>query len=238
MLLSHFVAALSALVRSVQYAGVLSISRAERVRYVKKSIRLALCFAGFGTPWNLIEAWKAGQAGFFCCAYDVVTDWRHFDEAARRGLESILNDFSQFELRHMAWALYDKESNDRLEDDGLERGAISLRFILKMMGCEAQREATWGNLDDLGQLLQIVDDVFDYEDDVAAGEQNCLRTPNKDVYLGRLFEGLSNEITHELFGRARSVLVLAIAHARKKGAKLLSTAPVNRDSESPRNYTI
>ena len=238
MLLSHFVAALSALLRSIQYAGVLSISRAERVRYVKKSIRLALCFAGFGTPWNLVEAWKAGQAGFFCCAYDVATDWRHFDEEARRGLESILNDFSQFELRHMAWALYDKESNDRLEDAGLERGAISLRFILKMMGCETQREATWGDLDDLGQLLQIVDDVFDYEDDVAAGEQNCLRTPNKDVYLGRLFEGLSNERTHKLFGRARSVLVLAIAHARKKGAKLLATAPVNRDGESPRNYTI
>jgi hypothetical protein len=238
MLLSHFVAALSALVRSVQYAGVLSISRAERVRYVKKSIRLALCFAGFGTPWNLTEAWKAGQAGFFCCAYDVVTDWRHFDDESRRSLESILNDFSQSELRHMAWALYDKESNDRLEDDGLERGAISLRFILKMMGCETQREATWGDLDDLGQLLQIVDDVFDYEDDVAAGEQNCLRTPNKDVYLGRLFEGLSNERTHKLFGHARSVLVLAIAHARKKGAKLLATAPADRGSEFPRNHSI
>ena len=138
----------------------------------------------------------------------------------------------------MAWALYDKESNDRLDDDGLERGAISLRFILKMMGCETQREAAWGDLDDLGQLLQIVDDVFDYEDDAAAGEQNCLRTPNKDVYLGRLFEGLNSERTHKLFGRARSVLVLAIAHARKKGAKLLATAPVNRDGESPRNYTI
>jgi hypothetical protein len=238
MLLSHFVAALSAFVRSVQYAGVLSISRAERVRYVKKSVRLALCFAGFGTSWNLVEAWKAGQAGFFCCAYDVVTDWRHFDEEERSSLERILNDFSQPELRHMAWALYDKESNDRLEDDGLERGAISLRFILKMMGCETQREATWGDLDDLGQLLQIVDDVYDYEDDVAAGEQNCLRTPNKDVYLGRLFEGLSDERTHKLFGRARSVLVLAIAHARKKGEKLLATAPTDRGSEFPRNHSI
>src|ERR1043166_945148 len=112
----------------------------------------------------------------------------------------------------MAWALYDKESNDRLEDDGLERGAISLRFILKMMGCETQREATWGDLDDLGQLLQIVDDVFDYEDDVAAGEQNCLRTPNKDVYLGRLFEGLSNERTHQLFGRDRKSTRLNSSH--------------------------
>lgn len=238
MLLSHFVAALSAFVRSIQYAGVLRISRAERVRYVKKSVRLALCFAGFGTPWNLIEAWKAGQAGFFCCAYDVVTDWRHFDEEERSSLERILDDFSQPELRHMAWALYDKESNDRLEDDGLERGAISLRFILKMMGCETQREASWGDLDALGQLLQIVDDVFDYEDDAAADDKNCLRTTNKDVYLGRLLDGLSSERTHTLFGRTPSVLALAIAHARKKGAKLLTTAPVDRGGESPRNYGI
>jgi hypothetical protein len=238
MILSHFVAALSALVHSVQYAGVLRISRAEQVRYFKKSIRLALCFAGFGTPWNLIEAWKAGQAGFFCCAYDVVTDWRHFDNKARRGLESILNDFSQFELRHIAWTLYDKESNDQLEEDGLERGAISLRFILKMMGCEKQREASWGDLDDLGQLLQIVDDVFDYEDDAAAGDQNCLRTANRAVYLGRLLEGLNSENTHRLFGRARAVLVLAIAHARKKGTKLLAQTSVDRESEFPRNYSI
>lgn len=238
MILSHFVAAFSAFVRSVQYARVLRISRTERVRYFKKSIRLALCFAGLATPWNLIEAWKAGQAGFFCCAYDVATDWRHFDNKARRSLESILNDFSQFELRHIAWTLYDKESNDQLKDDGLERGAISLRFILKMMGCEMQREASWGDLDELGQLLQIVDDVFDYEDDTTAGDQNCLRTANRAVYLARLLEGLSSERTNRLFGRARSVLVLAIAHARKKGTKLLAQTSVDRESEFPRNYSI
>ena len=64
MILSHIVAALSAFVRSVQYAGVLRISKAERVRYVKKAVRLALCYAGFGTFWNLREAWKAGEAAF------------------------------------------------------------------------------------------------------------------------------------------------------------------------------
>ena len=84
------------------------------------------------------------------------------------------------------------------------------------MGCETQREAMWGDLNDLGQLLQIVDDVFDYEDDAAVGDQNCLGTANRDVYLGRLLEGLNSEKTHRLFGRARSVLIIAIAHARKK----------------------
>ena len=221
MILAHIVAALGAFLRSVQCAGVLKISQAERVRYVKKSIRLALCYAGFGIPWNLMEAWKAGEAAFLSCAYDVVTDWRHFDKEARSAFENILTDLSRPELRELALTLYDKDLANQLSRDGLERGAIALEFILKTMGCEKQRAATWGDLIDLGELLQIVDDVFDYEDDAAAGDQNCLLTANRAIYLTRFLEGLSTERSRTLFGRAHSVLVLAIAHARNKGTKLL-----------------
>lgn len=238
MILSHLVAALSAFTRSIQYAGVLGISKAELVRYVKKSVRLALCYAGFGTPWNLTEGWKAGEAAFLSCAYDVVTDWRYFDGKARRAFESALTDLSRPELRELALTLYDKELTNQLSEDGLERGAIALRFILKTMGCEAQREAAWGDLNDLGELLQIVDDVLDYEDDSAVGDQNCLRTANRAVYLSQLLEGLSSERTHRLFGHSRSVLILAIAHARKKGAELQAKTSVGQESEVPRNYSI
>lgn len=220
MIISHLVAALSAFIRSVQYARVLRISNAERVRYVKKSLRLALCYAGFAAHWNLMEAWKAGEAAFLSCAYDVVTDWRDFDEKARSAFESILTDLSQPELRELALMLYDKDLNHELSGDGLERGAIALRFILKTMGCEKQREATWGDLTDLGELLQIVDDVLDYEDDASAGHQNCLITANRTIYLTRLLGGLNSQNCRRLFGRARSVLVLAIAHAREKGTTL------------------
>jgi hypothetical protein len=222
MILSHIVAALSAFVRSVQYAGVLRISKAELVPYVKKSVRLALCYAGFGTLWNSREAWKAGEAAFLSCAYDVVTDWRKFDKEARDAFEGVLTALSGVELRELALTLYDKEIHNQLLDDGLERGAIALRFILKTMRCETQREVAWGDLDELGELLQIVDDVLDYEDDAAANDLNCLRTAKRDVYLGRLLEGLSSERTHRLFGQTRSVLVLAIAHARKKGTEMLT----------------
>jgi hypothetical protein len=237
MIFSHLVAALSAFLRSVKYASVLKISRAEQVPYVKKALRLALCYAGFGAPWNLKEAWKAGEAAFLSCAYDVVTDWRRFGEEERRAFEDISKSLSGVELRELALALYDKDLKSQLSEDGLERGAIALRFILKTMGCEAQREAAWGDLDELGALLQIVDDVLDYEDDVAADQQNCLRTANRDVYLTRLLEGLSGEKTRRLFG-ARSVLVFAIAGARKKGAKLLAKTSTGGERESPRDYSF
>ena len=221
MILSHLVAALRAFMLSLQYAKALEISRSERMRYIKKSARLALCFAGFGTPWSSTEAWRAGQAAFFCCAYDVVTDWRHFDDEAARLLETILCGFSQLELYPLALTLYEKESKNELADDGLERGAVTLRFIVRMLGCEKEREASWGDLDHLGQLLQIVDDVYDYEDDVSNGEQNCLITENRDEYLRRLLRELSPEITRRCFG-SPSVLAFAIAQARKKGTRLLS----------------
>jgi hypothetical protein len=220
MILSHLIAVLSAFLRSVQYAGALRISRSERVSYTKKSIRLALCYAGFGTPWNLKEAWKAGEAAFLSCAYDVVTDWRHFDRQARDSFERILTKLSNVELRTLAMTLYDTDSSNQLSGDGLERGAVALEFILKTMECEKQRAAAWGDLNKLGELLQIVDDVFDYEDDIAVGDQNCLTTPNRTAYLTLLLEDLNRENSRRLFG-PRSVLVSAIAQARKKARILL-----------------
>jgi hypothetical protein len=224
MILSHLTAAFSALVRSIQYAGVLAIARVERLRYLKKSLRLGLCYAGFGDAWNLKEAWKAGEAAFLSCAYDVVTDWQEFDEKARGAFESILGELSSPELQELALRLYDQDSNNQLSENGLERGAVALRFILKMMGCEKQREARWGDLTDLGELLQIVDDIYDYEDDAAAGEQNCLTTANRNVYLNRLLESLGRQDTRRLFGHAPSVLVFAIGQARKKARALLANS--------------
>ena len=222
MILSHLIAVFSAFLRSLQYAGALRISRSERVSYTKKCIRLALCYAGFGTPWSLKEAWKAGEAAFLSCAYDVATDWRHFDEEARGAFERILINLSRVELRILAMALYEKDAKNQLSEDGLERGAIALEFILKTMECQQERAAKWGDLIKLGELLQIVDDVLDYEDDTAAGDQNCLSTANRVGYLKQLCHALSRENSQRLFG-SRSVLVFAIAQARKKATVLLSS---------------
>jgi hypothetical protein len=171
-----------------------------------------------------MEAWKAGEAAFLSCAYDVVTDWQNFDAKARAAFESILSELSEPDLQELALTLYDKDLNNQLSESGLERGAVALRFILKMMGCEKQREARWGDLTDLGELLQIVDDIFDYEDDAAVGEQNCLTTAKRDIYLRRLLEHLSRQNTRRLFGHTPSVLLLAIDHARKKARALLSNS--------------
>jgi hypothetical protein len=98
---------------------------------MKKSLRLGLCYAGFAVPWNPTEAWKAGEAAFLSCAYDVVTDWHGFDAKGRSVFKSILIHLSEPQLQELALTLYDKDSQKQLCENGLERGAIALRFILK-----------------------------------------------------------------------------------------------------------
>src|ERR1041384_7405499 len=109
MILSQSVAAVSAFTLSIRYGHVLGIRGREWNRYLKKSVSLGLCYAGFGSPRQVRQAWKAGEAGFLCSAYDVVTDWRHFDPGARKLFEGIMRAMQlAVGLQSLAMNLYDK----------------------------------------------------------------------------------------------------------------------------------
>jgi geranylgeranyl pyrophosphate synthase len=100
--------------------------------------------------------------------------------------------------------LYDKELLNELEEDGLDRGYIALRFTLRLMGCEKAREGLWPNVDEIGRLFQIVDDVLDYEQDVASGEMNCLNSIRRDEYLRQLIEKFAPSETRNREGSEKS----------------------------------
>jgi len=91
------------------------------------------------------------------------------------------------------------------------------------MRCEKEREAAWGSLDEIGRLCQIVDDVLDYEQDIACGDTNCLTSIRRNLYLKQLISKFGSDETQRLFGNVRSALVIAIERARIKAGDLLST---------------
>ena len=221
MFTSQLVAALSAFIFAIRFGRALRIKRSEWNRYLKKSVSLGLCYAGFGTPGAIGQAWNAGKAGFICCAYDVVTDWRHFDPTARTAFQTVMRSLEiGTDLERVAMSLYQKEVSNHLNEDGLERGSIALRFTLTMMGCEKEREKTWGDVDEIGQLFQIVDDVLDYEDDIVAGDVNCLTSSKKQAHIRRLLLKFGSREVEQLFGSSRTALVIAIERARAKAAVL------------------
>lgn len=219
---AHFTAAASALALSLRYGRRLGIRSKEWVRYLKKSISLGLCYAGLGTQGTLREAWKAGEAAFFSTAYDVVTDWRGFDPKARGRFEQILSSRNvEPSLRSMAIAVYLHKQHNQLKEDGFERGIAGLRFVLGMMDCVRARETAWSDLDEVGRLLQIVDDVLDLEDDVRRGDVNCLTTPRRDSYLRKLMLGFGRGEVTRLFGDSRLVIVMVVEKALLKAQRLL-----------------
>lgn len=219
----HFIAAVAALVKCCRYAGKLEISLAEWPEYVIKSTTLGLCYVGFGSQWTAKEASRAGQAAFLCCAYDVVTDWRLFDVAALKRFTTIVRECKvPDEAVDIALSLYRTEQAALLSCDGLSRGSEALRFILKVMDCERVGQEVRFDIERIGQLCQIVDDVWDYHRDLAHAEMNCLATPRRLQYLSDLVSQFQPELVRKLFGRGAVVLNFTIEISRRRAIRMIA----------------
>jgi hypothetical protein len=193
-------------------------------RYVRKGVGLSLCYDELAQPKTVAAAARVGTAGFLCCAYDVVTDWRSFEPEARRVFGEILEELVSSQMaKSLAVNLYDIEKSGLLGEDGLERGPIALRFVLAVTSNGATGLPAY-EIDQLGRLLQIVDDVLDYEDDVVRGEVNCLTSANRAMYLRDLIGELHPAEVRRLFGRRCVVLAIVIDRARRKAMRFYHSA--------------
>jgi len=211
----RLLAILRSLWLSVRYARRLRIRHGEFSRYLRKSTNLALCYYGFSDSETMGQAEQAGRAAFLCCAYDVVTDWRGFDEEAFETFRQILTRNAPTELAALAISLYQKECAGDLKDDGLERGVIALEFVTRMMECRGHfRHGNY--LRSAGRLLQLVDDLLDYEEDSCTGDLNCLASPRRREYLDQAEELASQTFLESLsFDPVlRYAIGLALAKAR------------------------
>jgi hypothetical protein len=197
-LILHIYSLVSALLVSIKEASTLKIALDELPRYLRKSNNLALCYAGFISENNRNQAINAGIAAFLCCAYDVVTDWREFDQEAMNAFDRLLKKYASPKLREMALHLLEKDRQQDLCFDGLERGITSTLFVTGLIGSTPYYEKN-ACISRLGMALQVVDDVLDYELDAIIGDTNCLKSNNWKEYLFLLEEVLPETETKRLF---------------------------------------
>lgn len=183
-MLNRFIALSGAIWFSGQYVVRLKITSKEVARYFLKSLNLAICYSSFSVPGAFGQAFRAGKSAFLCCAYDVVTDWRGFDACALNIFKEILLAEASPRNAGIALDLYAKDANGQLDEDGLERGSIALRFVTRTIGSEGFF-AEKIDIDYAGRLWQLVDDLLDYEADLQAGDLNCLSSSNRLLYLKR-----------------------------------------------------
>ncbi len=213
-MMSHLIAAVSAILWSLVHHHALGIRPREWNRYFKKSILLSMCYVGFCRVKSLRNLWNTGLAGSLCCAYDVVTDWRGFDPPALAAFRTVLARRVTSDLQGIAMDLAERDNNNQLQHDGLERGVITLQFILPLMGSLAniKREV---DLQTLGLSCQIVDDILDIQEDTDRDELNCLLSPRANVYLDYFINNFPSEKIYHLFGR-KTALSHAFTMARNK----------------------
>jgi hypothetical protein len=183
-MLNRLIALSGAIWFSLRYLVRLKIKPREIYKYLAKSSNLAICYSGFSIPGAIGQAFRAGKSAFLCCAYDVVTDWRHFDSYSLSVCKEILLTETSSHNTNLALELYAKDAKGQLEEDGLERGSIALRFVVHTIGSEGHFTSKI-DLDYAGRLWQLVDDLLDYEADLQAGDLNCLTSANRLDYLKR-----------------------------------------------------
>lgn len=222
-MLASLIAAGTAFILSFRHQFPLRIRKEERSRYFLKSVNLALCYRGFAPNRSLVAARNAGVAAFYCCAYDVVTDWRGFDETYVLWFKNLVTRQLSPPLAAIAIGLYEQERRGALALDGLSRGIDALAFVSLLIGSNEHIRQNM-NFDHLGVVMQIVDDVLDLEDDQRLGEFNCLLTSpiRRTMHLQTLTAFDLNRFK-SIFPHAR-VLCAIIRSAQKKATRLLSTS--------------
>lgn len=214
------VATLTGLTDNIKYIHTLQIKSSELPRYFRKTIDLSMCYAGFAQDFSFNQARGAGHAAFLSCAYDVVTDWGK-PAHLQTTFAQILRSKASPELTSPALGLLDRDSKGALLDDGLERGATALEFVLQMMKVREIFDRKC-SIQQLGTSLQIVDDVIDWESDVSKGDENCLTNVGlRETYLSRLQEDFDDSTVQRLFPYG-AVLGLVIKHTKQKAADMLA----------------
>jgi hypothetical protein len=218
-MLTNLAAITTAFALSLKHQRRLCISPSELKRYYAKSINLALCYRGFSADRSVRVGQKIGRAAFFCCAYDVITDWRAFDPSLCEWFENLLFGEMGFEAAEIARNLYNQEKFGMLQHDGLSRGVAAINFVTRIIGSDAYLHKIT-DLNQLGLVMQIVDDVIDLEDDRRDQAMNCILSPR---WRGHLFSLLEFDTAKlKRFLPHATVLSTVIRHAQGKASQLLS----------------
>ena len=233
-LVAHLVACCVALWAAFRYGFALGIPFGKVLRFWRKAVSLGLCYVGLCSRMNVRQAARAGEAGFLCAAYDAVTDWSDFEPMGRRRFRRILGKYVGPELQTLTMALYKKDELGVLDMDGLERGPLALELVTKHIG-------SWGyygqrsSVVQLGTVLQVCDDMMDYESDMLADDMNCLRSCTRKHYLRLFLRGVSEIEENRLFSTC-SILwwVLCVARSRAEHLSRAIEGEQWQDNRIPR----
>jgi hypothetical protein len=193
----------------------------EIVSLAIKSSNLTLCFLGLADRRSLGIVFKCAQLGLASAAFDWASDRRNYEAKA----VNYFCDHVQLSFGAKPSALLidllARKKNGLLNDCGLERGIVALEVIMLHLN-----NLTFANnrdkLNAVGILLQIADDLLDYEQDHALGELNFLDGPTR---LTRIEEFVCWNYERDLSFAAYPSTLFAVLKQAKRVAKRFQISP-------------
>lgn len=179
ILIGYFVSTVASLSISIKYFRRFQLSRKEYIKYLKKSINLALCYSSFSGNNSIASYKRVGEIAFFSSAYDIITDCKKYKLSLKEKYFNILKSKATKNICSLTEGMYNKDFTDSFDNDGLERGEISLKIILLYVGSLEYFESIC-NIKELGEMMQITDDIIDYEEDKILNETNCFLSQRRN----------------------------------------------------------
>jgi hypothetical protein len=161
------------------------ISPFARLHTSVKAGNLSACFLGFCSANDDRNSRRSAELGLLAALFDLCSDQLAYEKSALDRFNQFADCILDRSPAEILRDLMDKKMRKALRNDGLDRGVGAFRVVLKHL----QTEAFWEkriNVDDVGLILQIVDDVLDRSHDRRRGELNFLEHRNAANYLQRL----------------------------------------------------
>jgi hypothetical protein len=182
-----------------------------------KSANLAICFLGFAGHSGENVFRRSAELGFLASIFDLVSDGLRFESTAMTLFESLVKSTVDKDVAQIIFNLMTRKQERRFTSCGLDRGVDALRIVIKHL----QAEDYWASeseIHEAGTLCQIVDDVLDYEKDVARHELNFLGHRDSKMHIQQLMNWDYKRQLH--YSCYPSVLFGVIRKAQAKAKKL------------------
>lgn len=167
-----------------------------------KSCNLYFSFLAFTDPERPNrQLYAAMICALLSAVYDYETDWEHpviFRET--RFFLTMLEKYCQQGEKNIAIALFFKDRADNLSKRGLERGAYALVFYNSMIRSGWMKKYARSDIENFGEMLQIIDDLFDFKRDAVSRDKNCFLVGQsiKEELVFKAKEFLGSEFFQEL----------------------------------------
>lgn len=200
------------------YRKEMDMSILESKKFFPKCHNLFVSYLAFSSTGSKEEVYWAAVAWFLSAYYDWVTDGPRPTPETQEKFFDILQILSpKTSVNTMVRDMMQKDISRTLTEDGLERWSTSFIAILDMMWILDDYKKKC-DVVELWKMLQVIDDIDDYEQDKRDGDWNVFCTEHGRDYYDRMEECFSDN-GKSIFPGA--ILPWFISRMRRKAKKIL-----------------